>query len=211
MGKNLVLACLVLLAGLVLAGCVQSPPYATPTPTASPTVTATPTATPGPGFPEKEKNPLNLTQIETNSGCEKCDYVSIRMISPTSFELVATVYASTPCANTTAYWNSGYDSIRVYFEHTQPNGVYCAEVLELRTFKAVVDYSSVVALRPFKKVEVYNFNELVSEETFEGMFCGGIAAFQCPYAFDCKLDGGYPDAGGKCVFNASVYSGPRPA
>lgn len=40
-------------------------------------------------------------------------------------------------------------------------------------------------------------------ETSEGKFCGGIAANllenQCPEGFYCKLDGKYPDAGGKCV------------
>ena len=30
-------------------------------------------------------------------------------------------------------------------------------------------------------------------------FCGGIAAFSCPAGWQCKLDGNYPDAGGKCV------------
>lgn len=31
-----------------------------------------------------------------------------------------------------------------------------------------------------------------------GQFCGGIAAFQCPTGYECKLDGSYPDAGGAC-------------
>ena len=135
----------------------------------------------------------------------------IRMISPTKFELVATVYTSTPCSETTAYWNSGYDSIRIYFEHSQPEGVYCPQVLKLRTFKTVVDYSSVVALRPFKKVQVYNLNELVDEQKFDGMFCGGIAAFPCPYAYYCNREGSRVDALVNCVFNASVYDGPMPA
>jgi hypothetical protein len=29
-------------------------------------------------------------------------------------------------------------------------------------------------------------------------FCGGIAAFQCPTGYSCKLDGTFPDAGGHC-------------
>ncbi|GEM_PF-3219745 len=33
----------------------------------------------------------------------------------------------------------------------------------------------------------------------EGEFCGGIAAFQCAKGLECKYDGSYPDAGGKCV------------
>lgn len=36
-------------------------------------------------------------------------------------------------------------------------------------------------------------------QSIEGQFCGGITAFQCPDGYMCKLDGDYPDAGGKCV------------
>jgi len=41
------------------------------------------------------------------------------------------------------------------------------------------------------------------DNTVEGRFCGGIAANlpenQCPEGYDCKLDGNYPDASGKCL------------
>lgn len=33
----------------------------------------------------------------------------------------------------------------------------------------------------------------------EGKFCGGIANIQCATGYTCKLEGSYPDAGGKCV------------
>ncbi len=33
----------------------------------------------------------------------------------------------------------------------------------------------------------------------EDKFCGGIANISCPGGYTCKLDGSYPDAGGKCV------------
>ncbi|MEM4255091.1 MAG: hypothetical protein QXR53_02050 [Candidatus Norongarragalinales archaeon] len=195
-GKKLVLACFAVVAGIALLGCIQQdfPPSA-------------PTVTVGAGFPEREKNPLVLTRLEDG---QENDF-SVRVISPTKFELTATVSAGSPCSETTAYWSPGFDNLKVYFEHKQPEGANCIQVLETRTFSTVVDYSAVVALRPFKKVEAYDFNELVGEKKFEGMFCGGIAAFQCPYAFYCVLDGNYPDAGGACVFNANVYDGPRPA
>lgn len=35
----------------------------------------------------------------------------------------------------------------------------------------------------------------------EGKFCGGIAGISCPEGYSCKLDGKYPDAGGKCAKN----------
>jgi len=34
-----------------------------------------------------------------------------------------------------------------------------------------------------------------------GKFCGGIAGIACPTGYTCKLDGNFPDAGGKCVKN----------
>ena len=35
--------------------------------------------------------------------------------------------------------------------------------------------------------------------TVTEIFCGGIAGISCPEGFTCKLDGNYPDAGGKCI------------
>ena len=32
-------------------------------------------------------------------------------------------------------------------------------------------------------------------------FCGGITGKSCPEGYTCKLDGSYPDAGGKCIKN----------
>jgi hypothetical protein len=40
-----------------------------------------------------------------------------------------------------------------------------------------------------------------SRGSYEGQFCGGIAGVTCPQGYTCKLDGGYPDAGGKCTKN----------
>ena len=42
------------------------------------------------------------------------------------------------------------------------------------------------------------------QESAEGKFCGGIAAFPCPRGYECRLDGDYPDAGGKCVLQNPV-------
>ncbi len=48
-------------------------------------------------------------------------------------------------------------------------------------------------------------NKKPTASSAEGKFCGGIAANlpenQCPPGYTCKLDGNYPDAGGKCVKN----------
>ncbi len=33
----------------------------------------------------------------------------------------------------------------------------------------------------------------------EGKFCAGLAGLQCPTGYTCRLDGDYPDAGGKCI------------
>lgn len=37
------------------------------------------------------------------------------------------------------------------------------------------------------------------QESTEDQFCGGFAGKLCPEGFTCKLEGDYPDAGGKCV------------
>ena len=37
------------------------------------------------------------------------------------------------------------------------------------------------------------------ETNQESQFCGGIANVACPEGYRCKLDGKYPDAGGKCT------------
>ena len=48
-------------------------------------------------------------------------------------------------------------------------------------------------------------NQNQDSKNAEGKFCGGIAANlpenQCPSGYKCKIDGNYPDAGGKCVEN----------
>lgn len=38
-----------------------------------------------------------------------------------------------------------------------------------------------------------------TRQSFEGQFCGGIAAIACPEGYECILDSNYPDAGGKCT------------
>lgn len=41
-----------------------------------------------------------------------------------------------------------------------------------------------------------------------GDFCGGIAGIQCKEGYICKLEGNYPDAGGKCVYDCPQYVPP---
>lgn len=33
----------------------------------------------------------------------------------------------------------------------------------------------------------------------KAIFCGGLAAIQCPAGYTCNTEAGYPDAGGNCV------------
>ncbi|MFA6489542.1 MAG: DUF333 domain-containing protein [Candidatus Micrarchaeia archaeon] len=46
----------------------------------------------------------------------------------------------------------------------------------------------------------------VRQPAKEGEFCGGIAGFACESGLSCKLDGNYPDAGGKCVKQAPEFT-----
>ena len=58
---------------------------------------------------------------------------------------------------------------------------------------------------PISKTARNVYNQILSTfkftnpENSEGKFCGGIAGISCPEDYRCKLDGNYPDAGGKCV------------
>ncbi len=42
----------------------------------------------------------------------------------------------------------------------------------------------------------------------EGAFCGGLAGIACQAGYECKFDGNYPDAGGKCVKTAAEGTPP---
>lgn len=46
------------------------------------------------------------------------------------------------------------------------------------------------------------------DDNFNENFCGGIAAIPCKEGYTCKLDGDYPDAGGKCVYDCPQYMPP---
>jgi putative hemolysin len=47
--------------------------------------------------------------------------------------------------------------------------------------------------------QIVAINATGLEPRAEGQFCGGIAAIPCQKGLHCKLDGTYPDAGGKCI------------
>lgn len=38
-----------------------------------------------------------------------------------------------------------------------------------------------------------------SSSNATGQYCGGFAGTLCPTEYNCKLEGNYPDAGGKCI------------
>ncbi|MBI2617778.1 hypothetical protein HYW55_06605 [Candidatus Gottesmanbacteria bacterium] len=48
---------------------------------------------------------------------------------------------------------------------------------------------------------VDHIRECVREESKREQLCGGIAGLDCPTGYSCKLEGDYPDAGGKCIAN----------
>ena len=68
------------------------------------------------------------------------------------------------------------------------------------------------------KVEVDYVGECESEDedeiednedsVIENNFCGGIAGVQCKEGYLCRLDGDYPDAGGKCIYDCPEYMPP---
>lgn len=57
-----------------------------------------------------------------------------------------------------------------------------------------------------------NFDHVVStfrltEQTTASLQCGGIMGKICPEGYTCKLNGNYPDAGGKCIENRNTKAG----
>lgn len=53
----------------------------------------------------------------------------------------------------------------------------------------------------YQILSTFEFTDSFQDTSSEGEFCGGIAAIRCPDGYTCKLDGTYPDAGGKCYKN----------
>lgn len=48
---------------------------------------------------------------------------------------------------------------------------------------------------------ISTFHFINSNSSVPEKFCGGIAGIPCPSGYTCKLEGNYPDAGGKCLDN----------
>lgn len=88
-----------------------------------------------------------------------------------------------------------------------PKGAMCKCKSEEKTFsnKCTAKCENAVILRegPCEKKPVQE-EKPISEDKF----CGGIAAIPCKEGYVCKLDGDYPDAGGKCVYDCPEYMPP---
>lgn len=59
-------------------------------------------------------------------------------------------------------------------------------------------------LHKLKSEDIQLFESIMKSFTLgtdipQEKFCGGIAGITCPPAYQCKLDGTYPDAGGICI------------
>lgn len=147
-----------------------------------------------------------LTLERVNDSNMKPNDATLRFFSSSEVELTAALWAPTPCSLATASWTSSQGQVDVTFKYMQPTDVICTQVLEARTYRTKFDLMPVISSGAVRSIRVFNNGELVKEFSFTGMFCGGIAAMRCPYGYYCKLDGTYPDAGGKCVFNATVYT-----
>jgi len=73
-----------------------------------------------------------------------------------------------------------------------------------REVEFVIEYKYPVSRRSDSQSvldQILSTFKFTDSEGLEGKFCGGIAGVACPEGYTCKLDGNYPDAGGKCVKN----------
>jgi hypothetical protein len=75
--------------------------------------------------------------------------------------------------------------------HLNNNNVFIASLVFNDDRNSLKPYLTEIVLSTFK---------FTSTPTTKGtgQFCGGIAAIGCPTGYECRLDGNYPDAGGKC-------------
>lgn len=112
---------------------------------------------------------------------------------------------------------AGKDAIRA--EYGFPDGSTAYQFVASTTLDDEITLVGIqFIVQPYDSVSIDQgrtiFNDILSSFKFtdqnptptagiEGRFCGGIAANlpqnQCPSGYYCKLDGNYPDAGGKCV------------
>ena len=90
-------------------------------------------------------------------------------------------------------------------EYQCPVGLRCVSEASYPDVSGNCQYVWPISLIINRSQPIYNSesentnNELEEETNPEGQFCGGIANIACPEGYECKLDGKYPDAGGKCI------------
>ncbi|MFA6065496.1 MAG: hypothetical protein WCW44_03570 [archaeon] len=92
----------------------------------------------------------------------------------------------------TLQWEPVCGVTYVQKECTCPTGAMC----KCATEKVIKTYGNECQANAENATIIYK-GECDTNSTEK--FCGGIAAIQCPIGYACKLDGDYPDAGGKCV------------
>ncbi|MBI5225204.1 hypothetical protein HY989_05010 [Candidatus Micrarchaeota archaeon] len=88
--------------------------------------------------------------------------------------------------------------LEINFEANRSNRA-CMKCLGMDSVTTTIDLTKIKDLGIVKKLVINKNGKFISEKVFEGSFCGGIAAFQCPLEYACVFDGTYPDAGGKCI------------
>jgi hypothetical protein len=150
------------------------------------------------------RNSLAIERLNTSNLAQGEAFIHVQ--NPELITVTANIYTGYACAGNSAYWAANGSEVQVHFTHELPKGMACATVLEARTYSATLDLSKISA-PAITRITVWNDGQLVQAFDFAGMFCGGLAAFQCPANYNCILDGTYPDAGGKCV--PAVCGGPQ--
>ena len=212
------------LASLIAVGCVQTPPQASPTPSALPSAipSATPTAIGGDtdahgcliaaGYSWCDVKQKCLRPWEENCSNEipsgfsiqssgTCDRqnssASLHFRNQTSFSIIID-FPGSVCKK------FGIQSVQVLksyqvqmvitLKHEVNPAATCVQCAGVST--AEID-GAIEA--PVGSIIVMLDGYRVASLQSTDVFCGGIAGFACPLGFECKLDGTYPDAGGKCV------------
>jgi hypothetical protein len=157
-------------------------------------------------------SPLSENKIAANSTYLCGDYGNESATVQLRGQAIFAIQASfqTNCENYAAYWEiirSNRQILEVDFRQIEPRDEVCMKCLGMDHVLATLDLSMMSSLFNLEKIVIKHEGKIVSEKYFQGAFCGGIAAFPCPIGYECKLDGAYPDAGGKCILSYGFLKG----
>ncbi|MFH0970935.1 MAG: hypothetical protein V1835_00045 [Candidatus Micrarchaeota archaeon] len=140
---------------------------------------------------------LNVTFEYTCNPIENNSAI-VQIKSPTKFYIRGNFQNA--CFSYEVHWRINEKALEIEFKSI-PSTTGCMKCVGRDEVNANLDVASETLAYPLEKIIVKYGGEVLAEKVLNGAFCGGIAGFPCPSGYECRLDGSYPDAGGKCALN----------